>query len=246
MNPVVCRWRVLLSVLLCVLSVAHAYADWQLEKDDSGIQIHSRSVKGSKVREVRALTTLNADVVRVANFLQDPTTNSRWVPHSKSVSIFERPAQGVTFAHFVMQASWPFQARDAVARFELVQTPESTVWIRFESQPERLPLLNDTVRLQTYSGCWRLTPLSPQSTQLEYRSHIEAGGRIPAWLANSVAIRSTFTALKNLQQQVSAYVIPANTPLGFLRAVGSSAASAAVMADNDCESAFAQPQRGTP
>lgn len=234
------NWCKLSCAFLCVLVATQANADWQLEKDGSGIQVDSRSVKGSKAREVRALATLNADVVRVANFLQDPATNARWVPHSKSVSIFERPAQGVTFVHFVMQASWPFQARDAVARFELRQTPSSVIWIRFDSQPERLPPMSTTVRLQTYSGCWRLTPLSPQSTHLEYRSHIEAGGSIPAWLANAVAVRSTFTALKNLQRQVPSYVIPADTPLGFLHDTGRYAVSITPMVDNDCVNAFAQ------
>lgn len=260
------RAGVLFGLLMGLLAVPQAYADWQLEKDEGGIQIHSRAVKGSKAREVRALSTLNADVIRVVNFLQDPATNARWVPNSKSVSIFERQAQGVTLVHFVMQAGWPFQARDAVARFELVQAPDSTVWIRFESQPERLPPLANTVRLRTYSGCWRLTPLSPQSTHLEYRSHIEAGGRIPAWMANAVAIRSTFTALQNLQQQVPDYVIPANSPLGFLRDAGhnavlgsapspgavstavtsTAAASVGAMNDSDCASAFAWQQEGSP
>lgn len=255
------RVGVLFGLLVGLLVVPQAYADWQLEKDEGGIQIHSRAVKGSKAREVSALSTLNADVIRVVNFLQDPATNARWVPNSKSVSIFERPSQGVTLVHFVMQAGWPFQARDAVARFELVQAPNSTVWIRFESQPERLPPFANTVRLRTYSGCWRLTPLSSQSTHLEYRSHIEAGGRIPAWMANAVAIRSTFTALQDLQQQVPGYVIPANTPLGFLRnsghnavlgsaamtsAVSTAAASVGAMADNDCANAFALQQGGSP
>lgn len=228
-----------LGILFCVSAATQVRADWQLEKENSGIQIHSRSVKGSIAREVRALTTLNADVIRVANFLQDPTTHSRWVPHSQSVSIFERPAPGVTLVHFVMQASWPFQSRDAVAKFELVQTPASVIFIRFDSQPERLPSLDNTVRLQTYSGCWRLTPVSRQSTHLEYRSHIEAGGRIPAWVANGVAIRTTFTAMKNLQQHVPAYEVPADTPLDFLHHATALDSSVTVMADNDCDSAFA-------
>ena len=102
------RVRVLFGLLMCLLAVPQVYANWQLEKDEGGIQVHSRAVSGSKAREVRALATLNADVIRVVNFLQDPATNARWVPNSKSVSIFERPAQGVTLVHFVMQAGWPF------------------------------------------------------------------------------------------------------------------------------------------
>lgn len=226
--------------LTCALWISAVQAEWKTERQGRDLVVQSRAVPGASTREVRAIVELNADVIAVAHFLQDPATNPRWVPNSQTVSIIERPAQGVSLAHFVMGASWPFQPRDAVARFELIQSANAVVWIRFDSQPQRLPAAKGVVRLQTYSGCWRLTPLAPLRTHIDYRSHIEAGGQIPAWVAHSVAVRSTYKAMKNLQRQVPGYMVPQDSPLAFLRAAEQFPTEVASMGDRDCDSAFAR------
>lgn len=212
---------------------------WYPEKQDSGITIDSRPVAGSSALELRAIVELNAGTIAASQFLQDPATNSQWVPGSKDVSIIERPARGVTLVHFVMEGSWPFQSRDAVARFELTQTPDDIIWIRFNSEPRLLPELAGTVRMETYAGCWRLTPQSPSRTHLEYQSHIEAGGAVPAWMANSVAIRSTYKAMQNLERLVPTYVATDVRALAFLREpVHFQSGAILPMGEHACEEAF--------
>lgn len=244
------RWSIALILtggLMSGLLPANARAAWHLEKHNAATQVYTRNVAGSEAKAVRAVTTVNAGVIQLANFLQDPGTHSRWVPHSRSVAIVERKSPDTTLVHFVMQSSWPFQARDAVAQFQLRQAPPSEIWIAFNSQPDRLPAMKNTVRLRQYTGCWRLTAQAAESTRVEYRSHIDAGGSVPAWLANSVAVRTTFDAMENLRQQVSAYEIPPGTPLAFLRNPAGYAPDRATIAfDEGCALPFPPVKKTAP
>lgn len=207
----------MLLVLLWVGRDVRADDDWRAEKQKESTRVFSRAVASSDVREIRGTTEVSASVKTLAVFLQDPETNPQWVPHSRFARILARPAPDSTLVHFVMQASWPFQARDAVALFRISQTPSFVVHIRFDSQSQLLPEEKNVVRLLKYAGYWQLTPAGARHTSVVYQSYVDAGGQIPAWLANSVAIKSTFTALENLRAQVPLYQMPRTTPLDFLQ-----------------------------
>lgn len=217
-------------------TTATAQAGWQEETHSQHVQVYSRAVAGSGVRELKSIVTVDADARKVAIFLQDADSNPRWVPHSQRVRVLAHEGLDVTWVHFLSDASWPFLARDAVARFELRQAPSSVIWIRFSSEPERLPGLKDTVRLRQYSGCWMLLPVAADKTRIEYLSHIEAGGRIPDWLANRVSVDATLQALENLWRQVPGYTADPQSPLNHLQAGVVSVDPLSV--ERDCDAVF--------
>ncbi len=195
-----------LAGYLLVVSFSVSASTWQQETQKYGITVFSRAVTGSSIREVRAELELDTNLKKLIAFLQDPSRNSDWVPYSGGATVLDQPTPNRTIVHFRLQSQWPFKPRDAVAAFTLVQDPQTkTVTIEIESLPDFIKVEKGTVRLRTYEGFWRLTPVTRQKIKVLYQNRVDPEGLIPAWMSNRFAIQTTLDALHNLKQLLPGY-----------------------------------------
>ena len=216
-----CSFIVLVALLLLSMSwsgTSHAQDHaWEMQKENAHTRVFSRAVKGSPLREIKGTTQVDTGLKQLITFLQDPDINEEWVPYSGGAAILEQAPSLQTHVHFVMNASWPFQKRDAVALFTLFQPEENKVRISIDSKPHKLPPIKGVVRILEYRGYWLLTAVSSKKTEVEYQNYVEPGGNVPAWLANSVAVKTTFQALENLREQAPRYNKPVAPHLNFIK-----------------------------
>lgn len=194
--------------LLLMLSthVTALASEWSLEMDSDQVEIHSRHWDGDKFREIKGTTVVTASMRQLVSFLQDATINTQWVPYSGGATILERTSQYQAYVHFRIDAQWPFKNRDTVALFSISQDEKNNnVTITLESSPNKISEIENLIRIKHYSGSWKLIPINDTQIRVIYQSHLDPGGFIPAWLANKVAYKCTFTSLSNLKKQVTQY-----------------------------------------
>ncbi len=212
-----------LGVLMCACYISHAKGqppgDWQPVTEKQGISVYQKNLSDSDFHAIRGRVRLDTGLRHLVAFLQDETINTQWVPYSGGAELLERPVPQQSLVYFVVEASWPFSDRDAIALFEISQQPDMTLTITMASRPDHLPESPGKVRMQTYEGYWQLTPVSARQTDVLYQNHVEPGGNIPSWLANRVAVDTTWQALANIRAQLSAYQNPeaVNGRLRFIR-----------------------------
>ncbi|OUS26727.1 hypothetical protein A9Q99_15995 [Gammaproteobacteria bacterium 45_16_T64] len=181
-------------------------ASWRLEESDQGVEVYSRDSFDSAYREIKAQATVQSSLKKLISFLQDADINQQWVPYSGGVNIIDQPNSHTSYVHFLMNARWPFENRDSVAKFTLSQdTLSHVVTITILSIPDKIPPTLGRVRITKFSGEWRLAPTDANTTRITYQSHIEPGGFIPAWLSNSLSYTTTLKSLHNLRSLIGDY-----------------------------------------
>ncbi|MCG8311620.1 MAG: START domain-containing protein [Pseudomonadales bacterium] len=180
--------------------------EWQLQVNKNDIQIYVSDTPDSRYQTVKAQVVVTAGLKKLITFVQDETINIDWVPFSGGAKLLDRPTPKDSIVHFVVEGSWPFQDRDAIALFSISQNSDDlTTKITMTNKPNYLPLSPDYIRMPSYSGFWSLKPLTPDTTLVIYQNHVEPGGNIPSWIANTVAVSSTFKALDNLRTHIRKY-----------------------------------------
>lgn len=209
----------LVVLLYCHNVVADSGSAWQLISDKDGISVYQQNVKDSDFHAFKGTVTLNSGLRKTVAFLQDENRNTQWVPYSGGVTLLDRPEPRQSIVHFVLEGRWPFADRDAITLFEIEQQQDLTLTITMTNLPDYLPEKPDRIRMQTYEGFWRLTPIDANTTQVVYQSHVDPGGSVPAWLANRMALETTRDALQNLRNQIVDYQNPeaVNGRLRFIR-----------------------------
>ena len=211
----------LLVYVFCCMAYAQNQADnpWQLITDKEGIRVYQKNADDSEYHVIKGTVTVPAGLRKTVAFLQDESINTRWVPYSGGAELLERPVPEKSIVHFMVEGRWPFEARDAIASFHISQDNDLSLTIDMKNRPDFLPEHPERIRMQTYSGYWRLSPVAPDRTDVVYQSHVDPGGHIPPWLANRFALETTWQALANLRAQIKDYENPeaVNGRLAFIR-----------------------------
>ncbi len=194
-----------LLLISLIVQVAHAN-DWVLKTSNNDVNVYSRNWPSDAFQEIKGVTTVTASMRQLISFLQDENINTQWVPYSGGAKILERPDKYKTYAHFKMNANWPFKDRDTVALFTLSQNAvNKSVTITLESAPDKISMLEGRIRIKEFSGFWELTPLDDTQIHITYQTHLNPGGYLPAWMSNRVAYNSTLISLSNLKNQIVNY-----------------------------------------
>lgn len=178
--------------------------DWQLVREDDFTHVYSRPQAHSEVRAVKAETQVAGSVRELAAFMLSSEAYPHWVPYGKSARALERAPAGA-LVHFTLAGNWPFLARDAIALITVTPLGDQGIQIRFQSEPWRMPKQKGVVRIEVYSGLCQLQAAGAHLSSLHCESHLEPGGHMPAWLANRIAVDTTFDALSNLRTLLPAH-----------------------------------------
>ena len=196
--------RLLTLCLLALLLSGTARADdWTLRKDESGIQVYTRPVPGSKFKsfrgEMQVKTTLStlmavhADVAYIREWLKDCSK-------SKLLTEFDPKDYSV---YFRTDSPWPVQDRDYVLRYHISQDPVSyALKITFNAETGVVPENKDCVRVTVLKGFWLMTPEADGQVRVRYQVEADPAGDVPAWLANSFVVDQPYHTLLRLRERL--------------------------------------------
>ena len=96
---------------------------------------------------------------------------------------------------------WPVSDRDIAARSTINQDPESgTITIHSEAVKDVVPEQKGWLRIPDLDNRFRLEPLDNGGSRITFRTFVNPGGNIPAWLANFVATRAPEYTLTNMAE----------------------------------------------
>lgn len=180
--------------------------DWRDVSNDGQVSVERREYQGSPLYEIRGITRIKASLNAIMALLKDAPFNSQWVHRSAGATILKENGYGQAYVHGVVDAPWPIQDRDAVARFDYSQDPESAeITITITNFPAFIEPDSRYVRVPDFGGFWRLRPQAEGWVEVTYQVHGDPGGWIPVWLANAAAIASVTKTLENMAAVVTRY-----------------------------------------
>lgn len=186
-------------------SVSATEAGWVLAKDKDGVKIYAREVKGSAIREIRAITHMPFSASTVAGILADPASRQQWLPNCSKATLYKAISADEQIVHYSLKLPWPVEARDAVVSFKWNResVPAGGFTILGTAVPNLIPPQRGHVRIVQTTERWDVTPDKSGGVTVQLTSHAEPGGPIPAWLINSMSIDMPLGALANLKNMAS-------------------------------------------
>lgn len=190
-----------LSALFIVLFLPF-HGDWELKKDKNGIKLYTKHEEGYAIKAVRAETTFHASLETCVAVLRDIDHLDELFPDCQKV-VKVKQDETSQIHYLQLKAPWPVTDRDGAfgLKYSYDSNKEMAI-IEAKMVQDVYPAQDGFVRLNKGGGTWKFTRLDAEHTQLEYYYLGDAGGNIPAWVANTVIEESPYRMLSNFHELV--------------------------------------------
>ncbi len=206
MNTVVPRLLILAVVLAGNAAVAKD-DDWKQvrEADQRGeVDVFVRPVANSPIKMFRGVIEVPQPMLSVMAVMGDIKRYPEWVFQCSDAEI--RPDEwGRDVIRIKINGIWPVSDRDIAARSTIEQNPDTNaITIHSRALEGVVPEQENWLRIPELDNRFRLEPLEDGGSRIMFRTFVNPGGHIPAWLANFVATRApeyTLTHMAELLQK---------------------------------------------
>jgi len=177
---------------------------WQLERDKQGVQIYTRSVKGSPYDEIKGVTLVTAKLSSLVALIRDTEACSDWADLCKESKLHESISATEHYIYTLNDLPWPVANRDVLAHVIWRQNPEDLqVTMQSQATTGLLEKNKGTVRLTQAKASWIFKPLGDGKIEVTTMAHVNPGGPLPGWMTNLFLIDSPFNTLVKLKKAVN-------------------------------------------
>jgi hypothetical protein len=196
--------RLFIVLLLLSAFSSPVYSEamtWVLEKEekDINLKIFTRNVDGFNFKEFKGEMLVKTQMTTIATLLLDTHASPEWIYRSEKLEVIEEIDELTAVMYLINTAPWPVDYRDGVVMSVISQDPESLV-LKAEINiiKDRLPEYDDYVRIPYMAGFWLFEPKDDGQILVTYQVHVDPGGSLPDWMANSVVVETPYNTMSNM------------------------------------------------
>lgn len=195
------RWlRSLAAVSLMVLGSVAVAADWQLEMDDSGVQLYSKTSETSQLKTVKVVSQVRASLSSLVSFLSDYNQFPAWMDKVSKVEKIKDISPQESLTYTVIDSPWPERDRDNVLYSKWEQDPKTLIVTKkIYSEPGYVGQSPDRIRAPMFEGEWKLVPKAEGVVEVSYTVDFEPGGKVQGWLLELFTYEMPFKTMQNLR-----------------------------------------------
>ncbi len=175
-------------------------SEWNLRKNNDGIQVYTRNHPGSNILEFKAITTLSGKIDKVKKVVTNVNGSIYWMERIIISKLLKTDSKGNMYAYYEMNVPWPLENRDVVVLQKIKKQTQDSLLIVISSIPEYYPEQENITRIKIAKGHWELIKLQDNKTKIIYTFYSDPGGNIPTWIVNLFIIDSPYKTMKNLKQ----------------------------------------------
>ncbi|MFT4613651.1 MAG: hypothetical protein ACI9NT_000792 [Bacteroidia bacterium] len=187
----------LLMALFLPVSSAQAEEEWELQKDDEGIQLYTRKVASSPFLEVKVTTRISSPMEKLTEVFGDGSGCAPWRNNCKSSKVLRQESEAERFIYMILDLPWPISDRDLVVRSLTITDLESQSTTVDASSVEGEYPEQDYVRAISRAQ-YQMHLVEPGEIDLTYTVHVDLGGDISPGLVNSQLASTTFKEIEQL------------------------------------------------
>lgn len=191
----------ILSVFLSS-SVNCSAQDWKLERDKSGVKIYTRYISGWDLKQFKGIVNIRTNIKTVEKTLRNDVGRNRWMYNTYDSKDIKKVSDNEIYGYSRVDAPWPVYDRDNVTKYTYKKISETEMYVYLKNVSGIVPEKSGLVRINRMEGYWHFKETSPGNVQVTQLAVAEAGGSIPAWLANSSIIDSPYNTLLNLKNHI--------------------------------------------
>jgi hypothetical protein len=191
---------VLFSLLVSCFLSAMAQNNWELKRNENGIEVYIKKSPVGNLKELRVVCELDATKEQLINTLQDIPNYNDWVFSNKKSTILKTISPERIIYYTESRLPWPIKDRDLIVELNIDDTAD-VLNVQAKSLPGYLPKKNNYVRVPYSLATWKVTQLSNNKLKVDYTFSVDPGGSIPVWLVNAtlaIGPYNSFVKLKEL------------------------------------------------
>ncbi len=177
---------------------------WELQdqNDDKDIQVFTRTVGDSPLKEFKGVTRIKADTTAFVSLLMDPEAATGWMHNVVEFKVEDSPSQTENIVYTVNKTPWPVTNRDAFIRSELSADANGVVTSTLTGVPDFKAGNDDYIRMPELKGSWVFAPMEGGMVEVTYQVHANPGGSLPDWLVNAIVVETPMNTLQNLHDVI--------------------------------------------
>jgi hypothetical protein len=194
------RQRILWITLFVILFTFNSTAqgNWSLVKEEEGIKIYTKPESGSEYDAFKAEMQINCKINDIVEVLKNTKNINNWVANCKIIKLLKTEGND-QYYYIETILPWPFDNRDMIYHFQYKEINSKQVRINITGKPDYIKPKEGIVRMLKTNGYWLLTSIDTNKTVVTYQMHVEPGGFIPSWLANSFIANTPLSTFKGLR-----------------------------------------------
>ena len=176
---------------------------WKLEKNQNNIKVYTRKTEDSKIKEFKAITTINTSVSTLINVLNDVEAYPEWIQDVKYTKTLKQITSNERYDYYEISVPWPLDNRDIIVHYKIEQDAQTNiVKAKITGKPDYIPKKSGVVRIEKAKGIWQFTPKENGKVQILYQFLGDPAGNIPAWIINLFIVDGPYKTLTNLKEFV--------------------------------------------
>ena len=209
LSPLQRAMRLSIALLTCVSVHAaerpQAQGPWQLtlQRPAEHIDIYTRAMNGTNVKEFRAETIVNSSLSALVAATSDFPHLADWMPRVARATVVQSFGHGHVKAYIVVHSPWPLHDRDTFIDSQVSQDPKTGVVTESSHSIEGgAGLQPGCVRMPEMDTDWTFIPLGQHRVKVILRGFGLPGGIVPDWAANLVITELPYGSLKHLPAEI--------------------------------------------
>ena len=204
----------IVAILFLFGTAGFSQADWELQKDKSGIKVWTKDYPNSNFKQFKATTKIKADLSNIVAVFLDIENMGIWYDRIEKVTLVEKVSEleGTYLIDF--ELPWPVRDRISAVRAILSHDPLTNI-VRVRTQYEDGIIKNsDQLVVTDIHSEWVLTPVEGGFVDIFHKGYMHPAGSLPAWIANSGVREGPVKTLVALKEVLPRY---ADIQVSFLK-----------------------------
>jgi hypothetical protein len=173
--------------------------EWELKKDKNEIKIYTRSISYSKIKEYKAVMTVNTTLKQAFNVIMDAENLWKWNYKTENSRILKKVSETSQIIWIKNNLPWPVLNRDHISLVKVVEHTSSKIKITLTPDITVYhPKEKHTIRVANFNGYWLLEK-TKQGIRITQQLFGDPGGNMPSWLLNSLITTAPYHSFANLK-----------------------------------------------
>ena len=191
-----------IAILLFAAFISPEFsAKWTLKKDKNSVQIYTRPVEGSSLKEFKGIVNIRTTAEAAKALLLDLPTYTEWSHNCIESSALKINNENDIIGVTVTDAPWPVQDREAIVQTKVVEK-NGSIYLNMTALPNYTKAKSGLVRVPKMTGFRKITSNGDGTIEVVQQVHASPGGQIPDWLANSAVVDTPYNTLLNMKRRL--------------------------------------------
>lgn len=163
---------------------------WEEVRNNNGVITYVRWHQysdGSKTRERMGEMKVDCSLKKTVEVLTDPEETKKWMSGVSENYLLTKSNPAKWYTYTLYSIPWPFNKRDLVSLFTLVNNPGSkTVTITINSRADHISPKPGIERLEDYKATWTIRETAPEKVQIFFSAMSNTPPMFPRYIQDPV------------------------------------------------------------